>query len=333
MVSRVVERIGQAILTVFIVVSFSFAMIRLLPGGPADYLKAQLIQQQSMSIQQINEITQAYLNINPDEPIYVQYIDYLVAVAHGDLGKSVWYQKPVLSILANALPWTIFILSIAMVLTFSIGILLGALMAYNEGSRFDVISTIISIIVNSIPYYVAAIIFLYVLAYQWGWFPTGGRLPTGVEPSLSVSFILGALYHAALPILSLVITGFGGWALSMRGNSIRILGEDYLRVARLRGVPSNRIAFRYVGRNAILPMYTSFMISIGFLFGGAIILEQIFTYPGVGYYMLQAINARDYPLMMGGFLIITIAVVIGVFIADLTYGKLDPRAGGDHEFY
>lgn len=115
----------------------------------------------------------------------------------------------------------------------------------------------------------------------------------------------------------------------MRGNSVRVMGEDYVRVAELRGLKSRWIALSYVARNAILPMYTNFLISIGFMFGGAIILEEIFGYYGVGYYMIRSINARDYPLMMGCFLVITIAVVIAIYIGDLTYGKLDPRAGGD----
>jgi len=187
----------------------------------------------------------------------------------------------------------------------------------------------VSIVLNSVPYYVAAVVFQYVLAYQLGWFPATGRIAPGTSTEPSIEFVVSALNHAGLPILSMVLTGFGGWALIMRGNSISVLGEDYLKVARLRGISQTRIALRYVGRNAVLPMYTSILITIGFMFGGSIVLEEIFAYTGLGYYMFQAINARDYPLMMGCFLIITIAVVVGVYIADLTYGMIDPRAGND----
>ncbi|RDI69757.1 ABC transporter permease [Halopelagius longus] len=336
MVGRITKRVAQAILTVYVVISLTFGMIRLMPGGPMDYLRGQLIQSSSgdVNMQQINRLVEVYTNVNPDKPVWQQYIDYVVSTVSGDLGRSIIYSEPVADILANALPWTLLLMVTSITLTFVLGVSLGAVMAYNEGELIDVGTTLNGIFLNSVPYYVAGILLVYVLGYQLGWFPTGGRMTSGTTVGFNYPFLAGALHHAALPIMSLVITGFGGWALSMRGNSIRILGEDYLRVAQLRGLPSRRISLWYVGRNAILPMYTGLMISIGFVFGGSVILEQIFRYPGVGYYLYQSIGARDYPLMMGGFLIITITVAIGVFIADATYGFIDPRAGGgDHESY
>lgn len=336
MVSYYARRTLQSVFTVFAVATFSFVLIRLMPGGPVDYIRAQLMQAGDVDADQVNAMVEVYTNVHPDEPIYVQYIDYMSSLITGDLGISTWHGDPVIEILAAALPWTLFVMGISLVLTFAIGIALGAIMAYVEGSKFDFSTTVVSIFLTSIPYYVLAIIFLKFLAYQGGLFPTGGRVAHGMESGWNLEFIGSALHHAALPIASMVLTGFGMAALTMRGNSIRTLGNDYLRVARLRGLKKERIALQYVGRNAILPMYTGLMISIGFMFGGAVILEEIFRYPGVGYYMIQAINARDYPLMMGAFLLITIAVVISIFIADLTYGKLDPRAGhggDDREAY
>ncbi|WP_435102896.1 ABC transporter permease [Halarchaeum sp. P4] len=332
MVNRITKRVAQALLTVVVVVTLTFGMIRLMPGGPMDYLKAQLIQSSSGSVdmQRINALVEAYTNINPEKPVLQQYIDYMSAVLSGDFGRSVVYNQPVSEIIMNALPWTLLVMVVSILLMFAIGIVLGAIMAYNEGERIDLGSTVVGILLNSIPYYVAGILLVYVLGYQLQWFPTGGRMNTETMVGFNYAFIAGVIHHAALPIASLVITGFGGWALTMRGNSIRVLGEDYLRVAQLRGLPSRRISLWYVGRNAILPMYTGLLISIGFIFGGSVILEQIFRYPGVGYYLYQSIGARDYPLMMGGFIIITVTVVIGVFIADVTYGFIDPRAGGDN---
>ncbi|HET7324230.1 MAG TPA: ABC transporter permease, partial [Halococcus sp.] len=154
-----------------------------------------------------------------------------------------------------------------------------------------------------------------------------------VNPELAAGFnwpyISSILYHAVLPLLSTTLVGWGGTALSMRGNSISILGEDYIRVARLRGLSRRRIALRYVARNAMLPMYTGIVLAIAFMLGGSVILEQIFTYPGVGYYLFLATVSRDYPLMMGGLIMISTAVVIGVLVADLTYSKIDPRASGE----
>lgn len=303
-------------------------MIRAVPGGPADYLRAQIMRNQgtsTISISEINNIAETYMNMNLSDPIYVQYFDYLMSVLQGDLGQSVWYGRPVTEIIVQALPWTMFLLTISILFSFVIGITLGAVMAYLEGSKFDTLSTVVSMFLNSIPYYIAAILLVYVLSIQLNIFPQSGNVSSELEASLSVTYIADVLYHAVLPITSLVITGFGGAAITMRGNAIQEIGEDYIRVAHLRGVPGRRIAVRYVGRNAVLPMYTSLMISIGFMFGGSVVLEQIFAYPGLGYYLLQAISARDYTLMMGIFLVITIAVLVCILIADLTYGKIDPR--------
>ena len=330
MKNRIIARAAQSIFTIIVVISLTFVLIRFLPGGPMQYLRAQMMQQHSgQSVEQINRLVQVYTNVNPSKPLYIQYFSYVDSILHLDLGKSIWYGKPVSSILLGALPWTLLVMLISTVLIFSIGVLIGAVMAYLEGGRLDLATSMVSIFLTLIPYYVAAVILLYILSYQEGWFPTGGRYGS-VAVSLSMPFLISVAKHACLPILSVVVTGFGLQALAMRGNSIQVLGEDFLHVARLRGVPDSRIAIRYVGHNAILPMYTGLMISIGFLFGGSVILEQIFSYPGVGYYMFKAISARDYPLMMGAFLVITCAVVIAIFIADMTYGFIDPRIGGEN---
>lgn len=331
------RRTAQAVFTVFAVISISFGLIRLMPGGPMDYVRAQL-RQQSGNVNQakINSMVELYTNVKPDAPLHEQYITYVLKVFQGDFGVSMWYNEPVAVILSAAIPWTLFVMTIALAFTFGIGIALGAAMAYAEGSRFDTVMSMASIFLNSIPYYVAAIILVYYLGYENGILPTGGRISSEVSPGLDLAFVQSAFYHAILPIASFVFTAFGIQALAMRGNSIRVLGEDYLRVARLRGLHPHEIAFRYIGRNAILPMYTGLMISVGFMFGGSVLLEEIFSYPGVGYYMFRGIQARDYPLMMGAFILITVAVVVGLYIADLTYGRLDPRAssgGGEREAY
>jgi len=324
-----IKRLGRALFTVVATVSLSFVMIRLIPGGPMDYLRAQLREQNSgMSTQAINSLVESYTQVNPDRPLWEQYVSYVASVLQGDLGESTWYGEPVAGILLEALPWTLFVMSLAIAFTFTIGIGLGALMAYREGSWFDYSFSSITIVFNSVPYYVLAVVLLFLLGFQYSVFPTTGRTSAGVTPELSVSFLLDALYHAVLPVASFVATRFGFQALAMRGNSINVLGENYLRAADLRGLGGRRVAFHYVGRNAVLPLYTTLMISIGTMFGGTVILEQIFNYQGIGWYMFQAIDARDYPLMMGAFILITVAIVAAILFADLTYGWIDPRAGG-----
>ncbi|NGM70377.1 ABC transporter permease [Natronolimnobius sp. AArcel1] len=329
-----VERTVQLVCTIFAVMTLTFFLIRLLPGGPADALRANLLQNNpEMSADQINRRVEAQLNIMPDEPLYIQYVSYVSDLLRGDMGESMSQGSPVTEVIANAAPWTIFFIGTGVTVAFVLGISSGAIMAYREGSRFDSGSTVTAILMNSIPDYIYGLIFLWLLSYQLEVFPTGGRYSSTTEatvtplaPIETLTFFGDALWHAALPITSIVLVAWGGWALGMRGNSIQILGEDYLRVARLRGLPQRRIALRYVGRNAVLPMYTSMLITIGFLLGGSIIIEQVFSYPGMGYYMIEALQQRDYPLMMGVFLVITITVAIAVYIADLTYGLIDPRA-------
>lgn len=323
--SYITRRIWQSVLTVLAVITISFLLIRLMPGGPVDALIARLVSQ-GYNTEQINAIIETYLEVNPQQPLFQAYVEYMAGVLQGELGRSITQNEPVIDVLARALPWTLFYASVSLLISFSTGVILGAYMAYKEGSSFDIGASVFLIIVNSTPYYVFAVIALAILGYQLQWFPTGGKMPSGVQPSLTFEFLFGALHHAALPIATSVFMGVGGFALSMRGNSISVLGEDYIRVGRLRGLTTNRIALRYVGRNAVLPLYTRLMLALGGVFGGSVILEKVFRYPGIGYYMFNAVKARDMPLMMGGFMIIAIAIVVGILIADLTYSRIDPRA-------
>ena len=322
--SYTIKRFGQALFTIFAAVSFTFVLIHMLPGGPVQYVKARLAQSgTSLSNEELKRLAEAYVGVRPDEPLYIQYIDYVSsAVFHIDLGRSFLYDQPVAEILAQALPWTIFVMASALFINFALSVVIGALMAYKQGSKFDFGMSIILQSAASVPYFIAALFFLYVFSFQMGWFPTGGRV--GSVNEFSVNFVISVLHHAALPILSLVITQLGN-ALLMRANSISVLGNDFVQVARLRGLSEGRISVFYVAHNAILPLYTFFLILVGYVFGGSVILETIFSYYGIGYIMFKAIKVRDYPLMMGAFLLITIAVTIGILIADLTYGYIDPR--------
>lgn len=320
-------------LTVVAVATFTFGLIRLLPGGPFTQLRIQLLQQ-GVPAEQVDARIEALQNIRPDAPLWQQYIDYMLGVLTLDLGQSISLNQPVIEVLARALPWTVFLVVTSTVLMFVIGVLIGAVQAYWEGSRFDKVASGGSIFLMSVPYYIFAVIFLFFLAFQWGWFPTGNAVARDVEAGFTVAYISSVLHHAALPIIAFTIGGIGSTALNMRGNGIQVLGEEYVEVARLRGLSNNRIATRYVAKNAILPMYTGLLLQIGFRLGGTVVLEEIFSYPGLGYYLIQAVNANDYPLMMGCFLVITVTLVVAVYIADLTYGLIDPRiSAGDADAY
>ncbi|WP_227378710.1 ABC transporter permease subunit [Haladaptatus halobius] len=335
MVNWLIKRLGQAVLTIVAVFHLTFFLVRFMPGNPYQAMVAQLMSQYPGQTETARQIAELRMNIAPNDPLYVQYFNYMGELLQGDLGYSISQSEPVNQILAEAVPWTIFYMSIAMVITFTLSICLGAVMAYYEGSRFDTAMTLVAVIESSTPYYVAALLLSFVLAYQLKIFPTGARYPGGAEIGLNADFIIGALYHAALPILSLIVTGAAA-SLSMRGNSISTLGADFIRVAQLRGLPPTRIALRYVMRNALLPLYTGLLLTIGFMIGGSLILEEIFKYRGMGYYMLEGVNNRDYPLMVGGFLVITVTVVVSMLVADITYSRIDPRAkaeGSNQEVY
>ena len=350
---RILKRTGQAIVTFLAATTLAFFLYRMLPGGPVSSLAAQRFfacqrssQQQVCDYEEIRQQVAARLGIDPGKSAPVAYYEWIEGIVlHQDFGVSTTYAEPVFDILFQAMPWSIFISLFGLVLGLSFNIFWGAMLAYKEGTRFDKGGTMFSLVGNAIPYYVAAIIALALLGFHWGIFPSGGRYPSefvvdlpvvgiviedrNLEPGVTPAFILAATYYAALPIFTGFVLGISG--LSMRGNAIRVMESDYLHVAELRGLSQARLASRYVARNAILPLYTGFMIGISAIFSSSIITERIFTYPAVGWYTFNALVTRDYPLVMGSFVFYTGITIIGIFVADLTYGYVDPRAGGSNE--
>lgn len=323
------ERTARAVLTIWVAITITFGVIRFLPGGPLTQLRLQLARNNpSMNPQQIDGLLKTYekqLNLQPDQPLYVEYFNYMLNLLQGDLGVSFNHGEPVAQIVADSLPWTLFVMTSATILVFVIAILWGAIIAYKEGSVFDMSSSSLSILFSAVPFYVLAFVLILVFGFRLEMFPTGGKTTPLIEPGLRPEYIFDVVKHAVLPILSVALTQAGLQTLAMRGNSIQVLGDDYVRVARLRGLSDRRISTRYVARNAILPMYTGFLTLIGFNLGSSIILEQVFNYRAMGWYMFDALENRDYSLMMGIFLVFTVALVLAVFIADLTYSKVDPR--------
>ena len=330
------KRVGQAVFTFFVTVSLSFFLYQAMPGGPVEALKNMILSQQAttggtVDLERINRLVGLYTNLEPDAPLYVQYFQYWESLLfEQDLGRSIYENEPVTALIFERVPWSMFISVYALVIGYAGSIVIGALMAFKEKSRFDSVSSVSLIVLNSVPYYIVGIVLILFVAIRWGLFPYGGRAASALTPGFTPEYLWSIAYHAALPVFSMSVLGLGG-ALTMRGNSVRVLGEDYLRVAELRGLRNSRIATQYVGRNAILPMYTQFMIGIAGVLSSSVIVEQIFSYPGVGLLLYQAIQVRDYPLLMGGLIVFTTVTIVGILIADLTYGFIDPRisAGGD----
>ncbi len=279
-----------------------------------------------MSLEQVYQQIEAIYGIDLNQPILTQYFSYLLGLVRGDLGKSILYpQTPVMSILAQAVPWTLFLVGTALLISFVIGVGLGIIAAYRRGTRLDKGLTLTASLLRAIPDFLLAVLLLYYLAALNPIFPFGGHYDIGVTPGWNLAFIGSVLYHSLLPILAFTLTNFGGWMLNMRSNTISVLGEDFITAGKARGLSETTLSVDYVGRNAILPLFTNLALSLGYMFGGVVFIETIFSYPGVGYFLFNAVSGRDYPVMQGAFLLITVSVILSNIIADLLYGWLDPR--------
>ncbi|MGH2531724.1 MAG: ABC transporter permease [Thermomicrobiales bacterium] len=323
------RRILKALFTIFFVTTLIFFLVRLLPGNPVDAFIFQLIDQYGYSYDVAADQARALFAMDPDQPLLLQYVDYLKNIARGNLGQSILSAGvPVTEIIFEYLPWTLFSVGTGLLIAFILGIGLGMLMAYRRNTTLDNILSAFASLTHSVPNYLFGIMLIVFLGVRVALLPITemrGSLSSGQEVELSFAFIKDAFYHASLPILTYVVTTIGVWMLLMKSSTIAALEEDYVTAARARGLSEKRIAFVYVGRNAILPLFTQLTIAIGFIVGGSFLVEPIFQYQGVGLVLFRAIQSRDYPLLQGIFLMITISVVLANLIADLLYSRLDPR--------
>ena len=330
-----VRSLFKAIATILFVTSLTFFLVRLLPGSPVEVYIQDLMGQYSMSYDQARDQASALYTIDLDSPLYVQYLGYLGHLAQGNLGTSLLSQgTPVSSIILRFLPWTLFCIGTALLVSFSLGIVLGMLMAYRRESTLDHVLTALASVTSSVPEYLIGMLLVVFLGIQWGLIPIAamrGSLSPGMQPHLGLDFLADALFHAALPITTFLLGTIGVWTLTMKSSTIAALEEDYVTVARARGLRDSRIRNAYVGRNAILPLVTQLAITAGYVVGGAVVIERLFVYQGIGYVLSSSIDQRDYTVMQGVFLTITLAVIFANLLADMLYGRLDPRirlAGG-----
>ncbi len=327
--SFLVRRLFRAFLTIFFVSSLTFFLVRLLPGNPIQVYINQQMTQYGYSYEDAANQARSLFAIDTDQPMMLQYLDYLKNLAQGDLGMSVTAPgTSVASIIQSRIWWTVFSVGTGLLLSFTIGSLIGMVMAYRRNGLFDGIMSTFGSITHSIPNYQLALLFIVIFGVRLGWIPytdMRGAVSSGQQVELSFAFIKDAFYHAILPISVYVITTIGGWMLLMKSSTISALEEDYVTAARARGIPEWRVLLFYVGRNAILPLFTTLTISIGFVVGGSLLVEPIFQYSGIGSRLFESIQARDYTTLQGIFLFITISVVVANLLADLLYSRLDPR--------
>ncbi len=318
------RRLGFFILTLWAALTLNFLLPRLMPGNPALAMLSKFHGELSPKAQNALEIL---FGVNTHESLLSQYFGYLHQILTGNLGTSLSeYPAPVTSVIGSAVWWTFGLVGITTILAFLLGTGLGIVSAWRRGSKLDSIVPPTFVITSAIPYFWVGMVLVLIFALSLHWFPSqNGYYVTTDTPGLSLVFFEDVFNHAVLPAVSLLITTIGTWILTMRNTMITTLAEDYVRMARAKGLPSRRIMFDYAARNAILPNLTGFAMSLGFVVSGAILIEYVFNYPGVGYMLLQAVSNEDYPLMQGLFLLITVAVLVAILIADVLTALLDPR--------
>ena len=320
------RRVPLYLVTAWVAVTLNFLLPRLMPGNPAELLIGRLDQQGT--VPQVNlQAIEAEFGITTRASLLSQYATYLGNLAHLRLGVSIsYFPEPVSQVIGQTLPWTIVLVTIGVVLSWVVGIALGAILGWRRGSKADNFMVPASTFFSAVPFFIVGLLLVWILGVSLHWLPISGAYGASVQPGLNGPFIVSWLQHAALPLVTIVASTFVGHMLHMRNMMVTTIGEDYVRLAEAKGLSPRRIRYAYAGRNAVLPSVASFATSLGFIVGGSVLVETVFSYPGIGYALYQAVSNEDYALMQGIFLIIALAVLIANLCADLIYAVLDPRS-------
>lgn len=319
----------QGVITILAVMTLTFFMIRQMPGNPFQVRIDDLMTRQAMTYEDAYRAAASIFNFDPDRPVILQFSDYTGDLLQGDLGMSITKTgTPVAELILRYLPWTLFSIGLSVLISFTLGTTLGLAIGYWRGSWLDNVVTTLASVISGIPDYIIALLIILIFGVQLEWFKIGqvrGGVDPTITPALSLEYIGSILQYAFMPMLIYTLSSIGAWILAMKSSTISTLGEDYITVAQARGLPQRRILSAYVGRNAMLPLITRLAISIGFIMGGSVIIEEMFQYPGLGRNLYLAITGRDYTVMQGIFLVITVAVVASNILADVAIAWLDPR--------
>jgi peptide/nickel transport system permease protein len=316
------QRIAFYLFTAWAAITLNFFIPRLVPGDPVQSLIAKYRGQ--LSTEAIASLYVLF-GLDKHQSLWTQYVDYWKQILHGDLGLSfTFFPAPVSQVIAQALPWTLMLVGLTTVISFLLGTGLGVLAGWRRGSWTDGLLPVTTFF-SSVPYFWLGIIAIYLLAGPDSFFPSSGGFDSGLVPAWDQYFIPSAIQHSLLPALTILISSVSGWILSMRNMMVTVSSEDYITVAHAKGLSERRVALSYAARNALLPNVSGFALALGFIVGGTLLVEIVFSYPGLGFTLLQALGAKDYPLMQGIFLVITIAVLVANLLADMAYLLLDPR--------
>ncbi|TCO41480.1 peptide/nickel transport system permease protein [Kribbella antiqua] len=320
------KRLGFYLLVTWVAVTLNFFIPRLMPGDPATVMIAQITQRTGQPPNPATVESIRLLFGSPDQSLITQYWGYLGQLIHGDLGLSIsQYPVPVADLVMSALPWTLMLVGSATALAFVIGVGLGILVGWRPGRGLDSVVTPLSTVVGVVPYFWVALLAVWIFAVKLRWAPVSGGYAPDATPGFNLPFMASALGYGALPVATIVFSAFGGWVFGQRNMMVTTLSEDYVLLARAKGLPGWTVMLRYAARNALLPSVTNFALAIGGLVGGSLLTEIVFSYPGMGFLLFDAVSNRDYPTMQAVFLLITLTVLLANFLADSLYVLLDPR--------
>jgi peptide/nickel transport system permease protein len=317
------RRVGFYIFTAWAAVTINFLIPRLMPGNPVELLLTRLKGRVSP---QATHALMIEFGLTTKEGLLAEYGTYMRQIVHGQFGISITYfPTPVGTVIGEALPWTLCLVGIATVISFVLGTALGIIVGWHRGSRLDSLLPVTTFF-SAIPYFWLALVAILVFSTMLGWFPVSGGSSLVAQPGWNWSFVSSAIDHGALPAFTIVLSSIAGWLLQMRNMMVAVLSEDYVLMAETKGLKPSRVMWVYAARNAILPNMANFALSLGFVISGAILVEAVFAYPGIGYLLYEAVSNEDFPLAQAILLIITMAVLVANLAADVVYGALDPRA-------
>lgn len=316
------RRIVFYLVTAWAALTINFILPRLIPGDPVQTLIAK---SQGAISPEAERSLYVLFGLNRNENIVTQYAKYWAQLLHGDLGISfTFFPTPVSDVLKQALPWTLTLVGVTTVISFVAGTMLGVLAGWFRGSFLDALLPVTTFL-SSIPYFWLGILAIALLTGPSSFFPASGGYDPGVVPSWDLAFISSAILHSLLPALTIFVSSVSGWILGMRNMMVTVTSEDFITVAHAKGLPEGRVRTSYAARNALLPSVSGFALALGFIVGGTLLVEIVFSYPGIGFLLFQAVGAKDYPVLQGIFLVITLAVLVANFVADIVYLLLDPR--------
>jgi peptide/nickel transport system permease protein len=318
----ILRRLGFYLLAAWASLTINFFLPRLIPGDPASTIVAASRGQ--LRPEQIAQLREA-LGLS-DAPMIQQYFTYLGHMLRGDFGTSFSsFPTPVTTVIGTGLVWTMLLGVIALIISFLLGNLIGVVGSWRRGGLVDNILPPLLVFLGAFPPFFLALMALFFLGFQLGWFPLRHAYSDLIAPGWTMAFAGSVLQHLLLPALTIVLVSIGGWVLGMRNTMIGVLAEDYITMAEAKGLPQRDVMFKYAARNALLPSITAFGMALGFVLSGQVLIETIFSYPGIGYLLVKSVSSLDYPLMQGLFLMITFAVLAANFFVDLVYTRLDPR--------